>query len=181
MVYLEPSEDLVQEGKRLKKLARELEGLEEMGLAQLRERYHELFGEEPRSKNLPFLRKKLAFRIQERSVGGLSPHALALLVTIGPRELPQSSSRKPRRVQVVPAAVKAVVPKPRDPRLPSAGTSLVREFGGLAHEVEVQVNGFSYRGRSYQSLSAIAKEITGTAWNGFAFFRLMGATTDGQA
>ena len=60
----------------------------------------------------------------------------------------------------------------RDPRLPKAGTVVSREYKGFLHEVQVLKAEFLYRGRSYQSLSAIAKEITGTPWNGFLFFGL---------
>lgn len=173
---------LAQEGKILKKLTRELAALGAMNLAQLRERYQALFGEEARSKNLPFLRKKLAFRLQERTEGGLSPHAQALIGELGPHELPQGTTRKSRRPAAAPpAAAKTQAALPRDPRLPAPGTCLVRTFGGLAHEVEIQVAGFAYRGRSYRSLSAIAKEISGTSWNGFAFFGLKKELIDGQA
>jgi len=60
----------------------------------------------------------------------------------------------------------------RDPRLPAPGTVLTRAYGGLAHEVRVLETGFEYQGTFYGSLSPIAKEITGTSWNGYAFFGL---------
>ena len=53
-----------------------------------------------------------------------------------------------------------------------AGTKLIREFQGELHEVLVSENGFIYQGQSYKSLSAIARKITGTRWNGPAFFGL---------
>ncbi len=62
--------------------------------------------------------------------------------------------------------------------MPAVGSILTREHGGAAHEVEVLAEGFSYQGRSYRSLSAIAREITGTAWNGYLFFGLMPRKTD---
>lgn len=69
----------------------------------------------------------------------------------------------------------------RDPRLPAPGTVLSREHKGFEHEVEVLESGFRYRGREYRSLSAIAKEIAGTPWNGFTFFGLGKERIDGQA
>jgi len=57
----------------------------------------------------------------------------------------------------------------------------MREHKGYTHEVEVLDKGFHYRGRTYRSLSAIAKEIAGTPWNGFAFFGLKKGAGDGQA
>ena len=169
----EPGEALAQEGRMLKKVARELAALAGMGLMPLRELYQELFGTEARSKNLAFLRKKLAFRIQERVEGGLSPQAQARIEALAPTSLPVK--RNPRRAagarQAAPPALPSA-PKPLDPRLPVTGTLLTREHAGVAHEVEVLATGFRYRGRTYRSLSAIAKEITGTAWNGFLFFGL---------
>ena len=132
-----------------------------MGLKDLRGRYEELFGDLPRSKNLPFLRKQLAFRIQERMEGGLSVVARERLEEILPSALPE-----PRKTGAPPC------PASRDTRLPAPGTVLVRPFKGFDHEVEVLVEDFRYRGRTYTSLSTLAKEITGTSWNGFAFFGL---------
>lgn len=51
-----------------------------------------------------------------------------------------------------------------------AGTKLIREFKDQKHEVLALDKGFSYNGKNYKSLSAIANEITGTRWNGKKFF-----------
>lgn len=162
-------EALSTEAKALKEISKGLLALDGMGLVELRAQHQELFGEPPRSKNLPYLRKKLAFRIQERIEGGLSPLAQSRLEELAPVSLPVKSAQAVRVVHK-PAAVASAAP--RDPRLPQVGTLLVREYGVLAHEVEVLETGFKYAGRNYGSLSAIAKEITGTAWNGFLFFGL---------
>ena len=52
------------------------------------------------------------------------------------------------------------------------GTRLVREYGGVQHVVTVRADDFEYEGRPYRSLSAIARHITGTRWNGWVFFGL---------
>lgn len=52
----------------------------------------------------------------------------------------------------------------------TAGTRFIREFKGEKHEVTALEKGFSYNGKRYKSLSAIANEITGTRWNGKKFF-----------
>jgi hypothetical protein len=52
----------------------------------------------------------------------------------------------------------------------TAGTRFIREFKGKKHEVTALDKGFSYNGKTYKSLSAIANEITGTRWNGKKFF-----------
>jgi hypothetical protein len=55
---------------------------------------------------------------------------------------------------------------------PIAGTRLVREWQGIEHSVTVRDDGYEYQGRPYKSLSAIARLITGTRWNGWVFFGL---------
>ncbi|TDR35002.1 hypothetical protein DES43_1111 [Aquamicrobium defluvii] len=52
------------------------------------------------------------------------------------------------------------------------GTRLVREWGGVEHTVTVMKDGFDWQGRKFKSLSAVARAITGTQWNGYRFFGL---------
>jgi hypothetical protein len=66
--------------------------------------------------------------------------------------------------------------RPRDPRLPAPGTWLARNFQGQSVSVEVLEKGFRYQERVYRSLSAVARQVTGVQWNGFAFFALSGST-----
>ncbi len=63
-------------------------------------------------------------------------------------------------------------PKRRSPleNRPIAGTRLIREWRGVEHSVTVRQEDFEYQGRPYKSLSAIARQITGTRWNGLVFF-----------
>jgi Protein of unknown function (DUF2924) len=58
------------------------------------------------------------------------------------------------------------------PRRLKTGTVLVREYQGERHTVTVVANGFVWREATYASLSAIARAITGTNWNGPRFFGL---------
>jgi hypothetical protein len=53
---------------------------------------------------------------------------------------------------------------------PIAGTRLIREWKGVEHTVTVLDDGYEYQGRPYKSLSAIARAIAGTRWNGWVFF-----------
>jgi hypothetical protein len=55
---------------------------------------------------------------------------------------------------------------------PIAGTKLIREWQGIEHCVTVRTEDFEYLGRPYRSLSSVAREITGTKWNGWVFFGL---------
>ena len=68
---------------------------------------------------------------------------------------------------------KGGTPRPRDPRLPKPGTVLTREFQGKKVHVEVLDAGFRYDGDVWRSLSAIARKVSGTSWNGYLFFNLL--------
>ena len=68
-------------------------------------------------------------------------------------------------------------PRPRDPRLPKAGTVLTRVFNGKEIKVEVLDAGFRFDGDVWRSLSAIARKVSGTSWNGYLFFNLLKRAT----
>jgi len=70
------------------------------------------------------------------------------------------------------AARAATATTRRHPSLPMVGTRLVRDWNGLRYDVLVTQDGFEFEGRPYKSLTAIAKAITGTHWNGPNFFGL---------
>ena len=174
MVLKNSGEALSREAAVMRSLAKDIGTLQELGLAELRVRFQEVYGEEARSKNLPYLRKKIAFRIQEQMEGGLSVAAKARIEELSSTEAATETQRVERRPPLTPVPGAPSRQEGRDPRLPNAGSSVSREFKGFVHEVQVLEREFVYRGRSYRSLSAIAKEITGTPWNGFLFFGLIG-------
>jgi hypothetical protein len=68
-----------------------------------------------------------------------------------------------------------------DRRIPSVGTQLNRDYRGSTISVRILAEGFEYEGRQYRSLSAIASEVTGTRWNGLAFFGLTGELRKGAS
>jgi hypothetical protein len=74
---------------------------------------------------------------------------------------------KAKKVPPTPAATE---PRARDPRLPKPGAVLTRTFQGKEIKVEVLDAGFRYDGKTWRSLSGIAKSVTSTPWNGFLFF-----------
>ena len=123
---------------------------------QLKEQWRDLFGTEPPPYNRRFLESRLAYRIQELHFGGLRPHTVRRLQALG-EELDGGNVAK-RRV--------------RQDRKPIAGTRLVREWKAVEHAVTVLADGYEWHGRPYRSLSAIARAITGTRWNGLVFFGL---------
>ena len=134
----------------------QIAALQTAPIADLKAQWRTLFGTEPPPFNRPYLQSRLAYRIQELAYGGLKPETLARLEALGD-EL-EREEREGKR--------------PRYPERPIAGTRLIREYRGVQQTVTVTANGFEWQGRPYQSLSAIARAITGTRWNGRVFFGL---------
>ncbi len=158
--------------RKAKSIAAQVMALQKMRIAELRERYLELFGEETTSRNKTWLFRACAWRIQELAFGGLSERAKQRA-----KEIVRESDVRPRRRDEVPpipgtnTKVVAFRPKPvsNDP-LP--GTVLTRAYKGREIHVRVLENGFEYDGQPYRSLSAVAKAVTGSHWSGRAFFGL---------
>lgn len=145
-------------------LKAEIEGLRTMPRAKLIDQYKIHYGKLPRIKHREYLWKRVAWKIQERRFGGLSNVAKAKLEDlIAEIELPPAED------------VRKVSGKLRGPHqsgLPSVGTILTREWHGQTIRVEVLEKGFAWNGETYRSLTAVAKAITGTQWNGRLFFGL---------
>jgi hypothetical protein len=155
--------------------AARIAALRDMTVADLREKYHEVFGEETRSRHKDFLWKRIAWRMQEIEEGGLSERAK--------RRAAELANDADVRVRAPEGAFDAGLPsfarttkqefsQPHDPRLPMPGTVLTREHKGRILRVTVLDRGFEFEGRVHRSLSAIAELVTGTRWNGFLFFGL---------
>ncbi len=149
----------------VRKVALELAALERMTTGELADKYLELYGEPTRSRNKDYLRKRLAWRVQELAEGGLSERALERIKELGD-QLPERWRMR--------TALSAPTPPPRavDPRLPPPGSVLTRHYRSVDYRVTVKEDGFEYGGRHFASLSAIARHITGTPWNGHLFFGL---------
>src|SRR6195256_1245563 len=60
------------------------------------------------------------------------------------------------------------------------GTQMIRQWQNTTHTVTALVEGFEWNGRKYKSLSAVANAITGTNWNGFAFFGIKRAPSSNK-
>jgi hypothetical protein len=130
--------------------------LRRMPTAELKAQWTLLFDAPPPPHNRRFLESRLIYRIQELAYGGLAHETVKRLERIG--EDRDGGSPSLRRA--------------RGDDRPVAGTLLIREYQGVEHVVSVLTDGFAWQGRPYQSLSAIARAITGTRWNGWAFFGL---------
>jgi len=133
-----------------------LAALKTTATPELKQQWRDLFGAEPPPYNRRFLESRLGYRIQELAYGGLKPETLARLERLGEQF----------------DGGKVAVRRIRGDDKPIAGTRLIREFQGVEHTVTVLQDGYEYQGRPYQSLSAIARAITGTRWNGWVFFGL---------
>ena len=134
----------------------QLAALAQMPIAALKARWRELNGTEPPPYNRRFLEHRLAYRIQELAYGGLRPETLKRLRELADRVDGGDPVRRLQRVN----------------DRPIAGTRLIREWQGAEHCVTVTTDGYDYQGRPYKSLSAVARAITGTRWNGWVFFGL---------
>lgn len=153
----------------------EIRRLRDAGVAELQRRYREVFNEEPRSRHRTFLWKRIAWRLQALSEGDLSERARQRAKELAndadirlrpPREMVQ------RFEPVPPPAAVTQISHNLDPRLPMPGTLLRRKFRGRQVSVMVLQDGFEWQGMVYKTLSAVAKAITGTQWNGYDFFGL---------
>jgi hypothetical protein len=123
----------------------------------LKAQWRELFATEPPPFNRRYLESRLAYRIQELAYGGLKPETIKRLEALG--EQLDGGDLAKRRMRL-------------DRDRPIAGTRLIREWQGVEYVATVTQGGFEWQGRPYQSLSAIARAITGTRWNGWVFFGL---------
>jgi len=155
--------------KELAEITAQLAALQNLVVSELREKYFEVFGEPTRSRNKDYLRKKIAWRIQELAEGGLSKKAQDQIEKLA-ADAP-ARWRRPRGMPKLVPFSEEQEPQ-RDPHLPDVGDVITRTFKGAEHEVTVLDAGFQYRGKTYPSLSMIARKIPGTNWNGFLFFGL---------
>jgi hypothetical protein len=150
-----------------------IEELPQLKVAALQKRYQELFGEESKSSNKQYLFRRIAFRLQANAEGDLSERARRRAAEIADdRDLRMRAPKEfVARPDSGPGSVDRTRP-PKDYRLPAPGALLTRRVGDRQIVVKVLKHGFEYESRRYRSLSAIAREVTGTRWNGLVFFGL---------
>ncbi len=146
---------------------RQLATLETLSMEQLHEKWRDLYGGEPPGYKRQFLIKRLAYRVQELFYGGLSEAAKTRLQQVAREDC---VARVESRTSGVAQGQADILP----------GTRFVRIWKDRRNEVLAHPNGFEYDGRMFRSLSAVAREITGTRWNGRLFFGLKRDNRGGQ-
>jgi hypothetical protein len=147
-------------------------GLADLDVNGLRLQWRNHLGGTPPA-HLPrwLLLRLLAYRIQAATLGGLDKETLRVL-------------RQPKG-----RTVHSLDGRPFEPRIPAtregaaltAGALLTREWNGKLERVMVLEKGFAWNGKSYDSLSQIAKAMTDTNWNGHRFFGLRTPRSDPSA
>ncbi|MGJ3230730.1 MAG: DUF2924 domain-containing protein [Oceanicaulis sp.] len=126
-----------------------LHRLEDMSRDELTALWREMYeADPPRRTSAVHIRRMLSYEMQARVRGGLAKRTRDKLLAAARDEA------RPKAPGLVP------------------GGRLIREWNGETHTVEVLDKGFSWRGRTYRSLSAIAEGITGVRWSGPRFFGL---------
>jgi Protein of unknown function (DUF2924) len=132
----------------------EVERLRSMPIVELRALWRAKFkSEAPKAFGPDLLRRSIAYKIQEDAYGGLDRATARLL-----KQLMEQFAKNNGRI-VLPRRIKP-------------GSVLIRQWKGERHQVTVLEDGFAYQGKPYESLSHIARLITGTRWNGPKFFGL---------
>ena len=133
-----------------------LAALKAMSVNELKTEWQALYDAPAPNNSRTFLEGRLAYRIQELACGGPDKQTRRLLDLLAD----EVDGTLTRKAQIA------------DPRNPVVGTKLIREWDGIAHTVTVLKDGFDWGGQRYKSLSAVARAITGTRWNGYRFFGL---------
>lgn len=133
-------------------LPEHLTALDVMSAAELSKEWERVYGTPAPHLSADLLRLGVAWRVQEKKLGGLSRNArLVLKSSAGASEARATPRRK-------------LTP----------GTRLVRDWHGIGHTVTVLDSGFEYAQRRWSSLTSIARHITGAQWSGPRFFGLTG-------
>jgi hypothetical protein len=144
----------------MRSITEQIQELRAMPVADLVERYEELHGRPPRNRNHSWLWRRCAWRIQADRYGGLSQVARRRIdELIGELDLPLGNGR----------TVRSEVPRSTEPLV---GTTLTRVFKGREIRATAVEGGWECGGVVHGSLSAVARAVTGSRWNGRLFFGL---------
>ncbi len=137
-------------------VAESLARLNDLTLDELRAEWRRLYRNMPPRLSQDLMRRAIAYRIQEKAFGGLSPASK--------RKLKDHATQIEITGRVRPDSRPVV----------RSGARLVREWNGRTYTVTVAEDGFEYGGKTYRSLTKVARVITGAHWSGPRFFGLNG-------
>lgn len=158
---------------------RRIDAVRRLTVDQMQAEYLRVFGEITHSRNRQFLFKRIAWRIQVNEFGGLSDRARRRANEIvDDRDIRLRCPKSFAAVNTVEAQSRtetSMLETNYDSRKPAVGSVIVKKYKGQDIRVEVRKGGYEYEGLVYASLSAVAKKITGTQWNGYLFFNLKGS------
>ncbi len=152
-----------------------IEQLRTLNVVALQKKYQEIFKDASRSSNKQYLFRRIAWRLQANAEGGLSERACHRALQIADEADLRTRAPKGFLSAQVPASAISSgehAQAHRDIRLPASGSLLTRRLNDRQIVVKVLAEGFEFESRHYRSLSAIAREVTGTRWNGLLFFGL---------
>ncbi len=131
--------------------------LPRLSITELWKLWDQYFPRRPDYPNRTHVESRIAYKLQEEAFGGLAPETKRRLEAMGAKHSKIKQRIKPREFSFAP------------------GTILLREWGEREHRVTVTAAGlFEYEGRTFKSLTAVARHITGTHWSGPLFFGLVG-------
>jgi len=150
-----------------------VQNLHTLTVGALKRKYAEVFGEETRSNNKDYLRKKIAWRLQSLDEGGLSERARKRAEELANDSDIRMRAPKTKSVNLDATLSETVTFQTNSKSadlLP--GMTLKRVYKNQTLLVTVTEKGLLFNGKTYRSLSAIAKEVTGSLWNGRLFFGL---------
>jgi hypothetical protein len=150
----------------------DLDRLARMQPAELQRLHQKLFGRAIPAGNSELARRRIAWHVQAEREGGLPESARKHALAIAQEAKLRIQLRRRVTDSVHKNATVSEIVSDHDSRLPMPGSIIVKEHRGKTIMVRVLDRGFEYDGGRFDSLSAIAKDITGTKWNGFVFFGL---------
>ena len=133
-----------------------LAALKAMSVKELKAEWEKLLGTSAPNNSRAFLELRIAYRLQELTYGGPDRDTRRMLDLLADEV--EGVARRKNQIA--------------DPRNQVIGTKLIRDWDGVEQTVIVLKDGFDWQGRKYKSLSAVARAITGTRWNGYRFFGL---------
>ena len=131
--------------------------------------YRNLFGCDVPAGSTELARRRIAWRAQAEAEGDLPDstrrQALSIVASMTMRT-------RSKRAEATGPTTSSRLPTDHDSRLPMPGSVLHKQYGGRRLLVRVHSSDFEWEGKRFASLSAVAQAVTGTKWNGFAFFGL---------